>query len=315
MAAANGVQEQGVRTFILLLIGLSTALLPGCRPAPESEPYRPAFVAAPPEGAQTLIFGVHPMHSPHRLSQIYQPLVDLLNQRHPELRVRLEASQDYADFESKLSRRHFAFALPNPYQTVMSRQHGYRVFAKMGDDDKFRGIILLRKDSRVREPRDLVGKRVSFPAPTALVATVLPQWFLHQAGLDVLRDLDNRYVGSQESSIMNVYLGKTAAGATWPAPWQTFQRERPDIAAQLVVKWQTPPLVNYGLVVRDDIPAELVGRVQAVLLELERSEEGRAILAPMDVSRFEPADDRRYQAVADFIQRFEREVRPIKESR
>ena len=43
----------------------------------------------------------------------------------------------------------------------------------------------------------------------------MPQWYLHERGIDVGRDLINRYVGSQESAIMNAYLGQAAAGCTW----------------------------------------------------------------------------------------------------
>ncbi|MGE5492524.1 MAG: phosphate/phosphite/phosphonate ABC transporter substrate-binding protein, partial [Actinomycetota bacterium] len=142
---------------------------------------------------------------------------------------------------------------------------------------------------------------------------MMPQWFFHEAGIDVRRDLVNQYVGSQESSIMNVYLGKTVAGATWPPPWRSFVREHPDIAAQLEVKWETPSLVNNGLVVRADVPPETVRRVRELLLRLPESEEGRALLASLELSRFEAADEASFQPVKDFLERFERQIRPAKE--
>ena len=70
-----------------------------------------------------------------------------------------------------------------------------------------------------------------------------------------MRDIENRYVGSQESSIMNAYLGQTAAGATWPPPWRAFQKEHPREAAELKVIWETESLVNNSVMVRDDVPA------------------------------------------------------------
>lgn len=298
----------------LLLSGLAGLglLLAGCKPE-EGEDYRPRFSDDAPRQGQVYVFGIHPLHNPQRLFEVYQPLVELLNRSLGGPRIRLEASRNYASFETKLAERHFHFALPNPYQTVTASGQGYRVFGKMADDREFRGIILVRKDGGIADAADLRGKAVSYPAPTALAATMLPQWFLHRQGIDVQRDLDNRYVGSQESSIMNVFLGATAAGATWPAPWRAFTRERPDVAAKLEVKWETEPLLNNSLVVRDDVPEALVRAVAAQLFALHATPEGRAILAPMELSRFEPADDSTYQAVRDFLVRFEREVRPIKE--
>jgi phosphonate transport system substrate-binding protein len=285
----------------------------GCQPD-QDEGYSPRFADTPPNGAETLVFGVHPLHNPHRLFQVYQPLVDHINRGLKGPRLRLEASRSYGEFEKKLAARTFAFALPNPYQTVVAREGGYHVFAKMAGDEDFRGIILVRKDSGIETPEDLRGKAVAYPAPTALAATLLTQWFLQRAGVNVRKDIDNRYVGSQESSIMNVYLGESAAAATWPPPWRAFQKTNPEVAAKLEVKWQTDSLVNNSVMVRDGVPPAVLEQVKAAFVDLDKTEAGRAILARMELSRFELADDRTYDPVAAFIADFEREVRPVKEA-
>ena len=254
---------------------------------------------------------MHPLHNPRRLFEIYGPLVDLLNRRIPNARFRLEASRDYAEYDRKLRERHFDLALPNPYQTLKAQERGYRVFAKMGDDHNFRGIILVRKDSGIKEVRDLRGKAVSYPAPTALAATMLPQDFLHAHGLDINRDIENRYVGSQESSILNVFQGRTAAGATWPPPWQALVRERPELAEALEVKWQTRSLPNNSLVARDDVPEAVLAALRTELLRLHEHPEGQALLARLPLSRFEAADDATYAPVRAFVQRFSAQVRPL----
>nr|CRH06085.1 Phosphonate-binding periplasmic protein [Candidatus Magnetococcus massalia] len=286
-------------------------LLSGCSTEQEDE-YYPRFSDKAPQKKSLYIFGVHPLHNPKRLFTIYQPLVDYLNQHLKGAHLILEASRNYAAYDKKLFGGHFHLSLPNPYQTVTSLGHGYRVFGKMGDDQNFRGIILVRKDGKISKPQDLKGKAVSYPAPTALAATMLPQWFLYSHGVDVMTEIDNRYVGSQESSMMNVYLGETAAGATWPPPWRAFAKERPEVAAELVVKWQSEPLPNNGLVARQDVSRELVDQIGALLFTLHTHQEGQAILAPMELSRFEAADEVTYQPVVEFLERFEHKVRPIR---
>ncbi|HYC02040.1 MAG TPA: PhnD/SsuA/transferrin family substrate-binding protein [Azospirillaceae bacterium] len=293
-----------------LALGALALVLAACD-APEPD-YAPRFTADPPTQLRTLVLGVHPLHNPKRLFEVYQPLVDHLNAGLQGVRIRLEASNSYGAFDEKMAARRFDLALPNPYQTLNSLGQGYRVFGKMADDGAFRGIILVRRDSGIDDPADLKGKAVSYPAPTALAATMMPQWFLHRQGIDVMRELENRYVGSQESSIMNVQLGHVAAGATWPAPWRAFQREHPDLAAQLRVAWETEPLVNNGLVARDDVPAETVARIGALLFAMTSTEAGRAILAPMEVAGFEAADDKVYDRVRRFLVDFERDVRPAR---
>ncbi|HSV28550.1 MAG TPA: phosphate/phosphite/phosphonate ABC transporter substrate-binding protein [Candidatus Omnitrophota bacterium] len=275
------------------------------------QPYAPDYSQSPPTDRKVYVFGVHPLHNPEQLDAIYSPLLAHVSTRLGGVDLRLEASSNYAHFERKLAERRFDFALPNPYQVLMALRHGYRVFAKMGDDQDFHGILLARKDGPIRSVADLKGKAVSYPAPTALAATMLPQRYLHDHGIDVTADIENRYVGSQESSIMNVVLGNVAAGATWPQPWRNFQRDNPDAAAQLHIIAETPSLPSNGLIARDDVPAELVGKVGAILVSLHESPEGRALLQRCPTSRFDPATDATYDPVRDFLVRFNANVRPV----
>jgi len=273
--------------------------------------YAPQFADKPAIASTEQVFAVHPLHNPARLFAVYGPIVEYLNANIPEIRFRLEASRDYAEFDKKLYARKFHFALPNPYQTVKALDRGYRVFGKMGDDENFRGIILVRRDSGINSVADLKGKSVSYPAPTALAATMMPQYFLHTHGLDVNRDVENVYVGSQESSILNVYAGNVAAGATWPVPWMAFVREQPEKARELEVKWQTETLPNSSLVARDDVAPALVEKVAGLLFSLQASEAGRRMLDRIPLSRFESATDTTYEPVRDYVRRFSAEVRPV----
>jgi phosphonate transport system substrate-binding protein len=152
---------------------------------------------------------------------------------------------------------------------------------------------------------------VSFPAPTALAATMMPQYYLYEKGLDVNKDIKINYVGSQESSIMNVFLGNAAAGATWPPPWKALSKERPQLQEALKVKWETQPLLNNGLVVRTDVPQDIVDQVSKILFDLHKSETGKMILDSMELTRFESASNETYQPVKVFLERFNLKVRKI----
>ena len=275
--------------------------------------YQPTFSKQSPLNNKIYIVGIHPLHNPKRLFEVYAPIIDFIDAQLPDVELKLEASRNYEEFDKKLYSGHFDFAMPNPYQTVLSLRHGYKIFAKMADDQDFRGIILVRKDSDIKQISDLKGKAVSYPAKTALAATMMPQQYLHTHGLNVNTDIENCYVGSQESSIMNVLLGHVAAAATWPVPWKTFSAEHPDQAAQLEIKWQTESLPNNGWVVRNDIPAQLVEQFLQQLLNLQDSETGQKMLAAIPVSRFEAANEKTYAPVQAFLNNFNKNVRPIEQ--
>ncbi|MBE0438605.1 MAG: phosphate/phosphite/phosphonate ABC transporter substrate-binding protein [Gammaproteobacteria bacterium] len=288
------------KTIISLVIIFS---LSACEQ--EQAAYRPSFSEQAPDSANTIyLFGIHPLHNPKRLHELYGPIMTYINQHIDDAEFRVEASRNYQEFDQKLYAGKFDFALPNPFQTLNSLQHGYQVFGKMGDDYNFRGIFLVRRDSGIREPIDLKGKNVSYPAKTALAATMMPQYYLQTHGLNINHDIRNVYVGSQESSIMNVFLGHVSAAATWPIPWLAFQQQQPDKADQLELIWQTEPLINNGLVARKDMPPQLVQRVATLLTRLHESPLGQAMLAQLSLSRFELATDDDYLIVQNFLDDF-----------
>lgn len=273
----------------------------------------PLYSAKPTSAAATgkaYRFAVHPLNNPQKLDQLFTPMMNYVNRRVPGVRLELEASNSYAHFEDKLKARQVEFALPNPYHAVLARQWGYKVMAKMGNDADFRGIFLVRKDSGIRRPKDLIGKVVCYPAPTALAAAMMPQLYLQKHGVDVNKDITNSYVGTHESSIMNVYLGQSAAGATWPPPWRVFQKTHPKEAEQMMLVWQTESMIQNAVIARDDMPPEVVAAVRDALAHMHEDPEGRAILADLETPSMDTATDADYDQVARFLDEFHRLVRP-----
>ncbi|BCO31916.1 hypothetical protein TspCOW1_20190 [Thiohalobacter sp. COW1] len=279
-------------------------MLLGACDRPGQPGYEPDYGSEPEAVRPEYLFGVHPQRNPAKLHAVFGPLVEYLNARIPEVHFVFEASRHYDSFDEKIAARHFAFLLPNPYETLLAIDQGYRVFAKMGRDTDLRGLILVRRDSDIREVADLRGRAVSFPAPTALAATMLPQYFLYNRGLDPHRDIEVRYVGSMESSLLNIQRGNVAAGTVYPPAWRMFLKERPDLADDLMILWETEFLPDNSVMARDDVPPELVARVAQALLAMQEEPAGREVLASMDTPRFEAADNATYDPVRDFMQRY-----------
>ena len=297
--------------FMGLILSLCTSLfLVGCDQAPDKQAgptYSDKNVLAKP----LYRLAIHPLHNPRKLIEAYQPLINYLNEQIPSVKFSLEASRDYQTFEKKYQKRGPDLILPNPWQTLEAMKVGYKVIAMAGDAEDFKGIFIVRKDSGIEKLQDLVGKAVSYPSHTALAACVMPQRYLHDNGLNIQTDIENRYVGSQESSILNALIGEVAAAATWPPPWRLFQRDRPEDAAQLKVIWKTPHLLNNSVMVRDDFPGNIADQLAKLLYGLHETEQGKKILKSMETQRFYKADDDSYTVVRDYVNDFERDVRQV----
>lgn len=266
------------------------------------------------EEPTTYHFAVYPLHNPILLVETYQPLMDYLNQKFGTIQFNLETSTNYSEFEIKYKKRLPEFILPNPWQTLQAIKKGYKVIAMAGEPTDFKGIIIVRKDANIVKPCDLKGKTVSYPSATALAACIMPQYYLFEHGININKDIQNSYVGSQEASIMNVYYKLSDAGATWSPPWRAFKKKYPKEAAEMRVIWETESLINNSVMVRMDIPKSISDSVQTYLIELNTTAEGKKILAKMNTTRFIKATNNDYNVVKEYMDNFEKLVRKIEEN-
>ena len=275
----------------------------GCEQKVETTRYEPMLVDST---QKVYVVGIHPYLNSQKMYLSYHPILNYLETQIPHTKFKLETSEDYAQYNDKLRQQVFDFSLPNPYQTVTSLAYQYRVIAKMKPDTEFRGILVARKDKHIRNIMQLKNNKVSFPAPTALAAAMMPLYFLHMEGLDTEKDIQKLYVGSQFSSIMNAYNGDTLAGATWPTAWKDWCRENPEKVPEMEMIWETPALINNGFVVHERVPFGLSQHVAVVLSSLDLHQAGEALLNEAGFDGFEIASNTTYDAVADFLNRFDK---------
>lgn len=274
----------------------------------------PRYGQTPSDSRPVYIVGIHPLHNPAKIFEVYSPLVNYLNKRIPNARFKLEAADSFDDFEQKLATGHYHIAHPNPQETVTAIKQGYRVIGMVKRDTPSRGIMLVRRDSGIASISALKGKVIAFPAQTAFAAAMLQQYHLQTRGIDVKRDITAKYVGSQESAIMNVFAGAAAAGCTWTIPWQEFSKKNPEKAAQLTVLWESEPItINSGLVVHKRVPPSIAEKTAEVILAMPDDPEGAAVLkATPLLPAFTRAENRTYLPLQKFLQQFSKTVGPLK---
>jgi len=279
--------------------------LSGCSVERDSKTYSPTKSSSE---HHAYIVGIHPYLNSQKTFLAYRPLLDYLEKNIPNSTFVLETSKDYPHYEQKLYAKAFDFSLPNPYQTVNSLQHGYKVIAKMKPDSAFRGILVARKDSHIRNVQDLKGKKISFPAATALAATMMPLYFLKSKGLDIDKDIEKRYVGSQFSSIMNAYSGDTFIAGTWPTSCEDWCKAYPEKEREMEIVWETEPLVNNGFVALSSLPEPPIDAVAHLLTTLQEHQEGVEIIRNSGFAGFEPANNHTYDKVDSFLKMYDTSI-------
>lgn len=257
--------------------------------------------------SQVYVFGVHPYTTPQSLFEAYAPIMRYLERKLPGTRFQVEGSRDYADFEAKLAARRFHFALPNPAQTLLSFDSGYRVIAKMTPDEDFRGLIVARADKAPATPKELAGKTMCFPSASAVAGTMLPLMYLHDNGV-AAKSIQVRYVGSQFSSILNAYTGEFAACGSTARFWRAWSRENPEKAKDMKVVWRTQSLPHNSVVARDDVAESLSGRVAAALAGMDQDRDLDQGQFRIDQQHFELANNATYRPMLEFLRRYDEAI-------
>jgi phosphonate transport system substrate-binding protein len=285
--------------YSLLLLPLAT-----CSRASHSD-YAPSAGPPPAQPARVeYSFGVIPLHNAVHLYQIYEPLVDAVNDQLSGFSIKLATAIDHPHYERKVKERKLNFVMLNSHLVIPAEGRGYRIVGRTSDN--IRGIILVRADSHIRRIRDLRGASIFFDSRTDLAGDMMPKLLLKQNGLNVDRQAAPKYVRSPESVIWNVYYGRTAAGCVPESAWLAFQAEQPNVAQALKVRWRTDPLIGLGILARDDIPREHVRKVMNALFDLDETERGRKILAAIGITSFEPANEATYDRVWEFMNDYRR---------
>lgn len=258
--------------------------------------YEPTF-SADSSNKKVLIFGL-PNLSSYGDCDLF---IKYLNKNLSKVKISILACANADDYLDKLTKRVFDFTIINGSLVLDAEKSGYSIVGKMGDDDKYRSVIFVRKDSGINKFSDLSGKTLTTSGPNALAGTMMPLFFLYKNGVNVKRDIKRLYAPSFESTIMNVYLGRCSAGASKRAIAVDMLKQRPEIDAKLLIKWETPPLINNALFMRNDMDTMMINELTKLIFTLQDSEDGRKALIPLDVSKFEKATIETYTPLKKFL--------------
>lgn len=186
-------------------------------------------------------------------------------------------------FEKQLQDGGFDFAFLNPYHQVMARQRLGLIPLVRDGKTNLDGILVVRKDSPLRQLADLNGQTVAFPAPNSFGASLLMRALLARQGIRIKPD----YLNTHSNVYRAVALGRAPAGGGVNNTWM---RERPELRRELRILWRTPSYAPHPFSAASRVPATTRLKVQQAFLRLGATEQGRALLAKVQMPMVIKAD-------------------------
>lgn len=263
----------GFRTtvaLLLLITGFTTAAAPQARAA---------------ETVYT--FGVVPQFAPRQTRDIWHPILERIGKT-TGLRFRLTGSPNIPAFEKQFLKGEFDFAYMNPYHFVKgSRSQGYEPLVR-DTERMLHGILVVRKDSPAQDPKALQGKRVAFPAPNALGASLLIRAAI-QDRFSV--EIEPRYVQNHSSVYLSVLLGQAEAGG---GVQKTLEQQPARIRDALRVLYRTESVPPHPIVAHPRVSRPDRERVKKAFLELGKDMAGRQLLSRIPIGNIGVASTEDY---------------------
>ncbi len=228
------------------------------------------LLSAPAVAEDVYSFGVVPQFEPRKMFGIWKPLVEELERRTGS-RFQLVVALSVQEFERELENGRFDFVYANPYHVLrVNQKQGYIPLVR--DNVPLRGILLVRKDSPVRELTELDGKTLAVPSPNALGASLMVRADLEHL-FGVRMAMVN--VRTHSSVYLNVLNGLTDAGG---GVEKTFDEQDKAVRDALRVIYTTRDMPSHPIAAHPRIARDVRERVRKALLDLPATPAGKALL-------------------------------------
>lgn len=232
---------------------------------------------------QEVTFGVVPQQSASSLAKSWIPLLQEISKR-SGIKVRFATASDIPQFEDNVKKQHYDFAYMNPYHySVFSANPGYKAFA-VEKDRKLTGIIVVAKDSKVTNLKELENQLVAFPAPAAFAASMLPRAEFDTNNIHI----KVHYVNSHDSVYQGVAKGIFVAGG---GIQRTLEALDPLVSSQLRVLHKTKSYVPHAFAYKPGLSPEVVNKFLTAMESLSNDETGKALLENLSIKGISPAKD------------------------
>jgi len=231
--------------------------------------------------AMELKFGFTPVLSEAEMKEEFQPLMDYLI-KSTGIEVTLYIAKSYGDLRDQMEAGKVDIGSFSPFAYVDAMTGGkIRIIAQSILDYSafYKGLIITRKDSGITGLADLKGKRFAFVDPKSASGYVYPRAMLIEKGFDPDKFFkETVFSGGHDKVILAVLEGKVEAGAIYDGAL-AIAKGKGLKTEDLTTITSTDPIPHDAIVVRSQIDDVTSEKIQKALIDLEKTEEGKKVIA------------------------------------
>jgi phosphate/phosphite/phosphonate ABC transporter binding protein len=248
--------------------------------------------------AQELRLGVLPRLSATELTAMFSPLAERLT-RATGQKVTLVIAKDFDAFERQVQNGELDLAFANPLIYAQLKRKTDLTPLGLGAEKKggtkFRGILVVRKDSGFADVAALRGKKLIFVDEDSLGGYIAQALLLRKQGLDVKKDFVRLPFAKKHDNVTMAVFNKAADAGGIREDDLEKMKDRVDLS-QLKVLAYTDYFPNWPLFATPRLAPGTRDAVRKALLELRA---GDPVLEAAKLTAFAPVADKDYDGLRE----------------
>lgn len=241
-----------------------------------------------------------PDEAPTELQRKFAPLGKYLEAQ-TGMKVVFTPASDYAAVVESLANGKLDLAWLGGFTFVQAkiRTNGKAIpIVQREEDAKFTSKFITA-DPAITSLADLKGKTFAFGSPSSTSGSLMPRFFLQQAGLHPEKDFKNvAFSGAHDATVAFVAAGKADAGVLNASVWDKLVEAKKVDTSKVRVFATTPPYFDYNWTVRGDLDPTVVKKLTDAFLKLDAANpEHKEIMALQRASKFIPTQAQNYDGI------------------
>ncbi len=237
--------------------------------------------------AQEYTFAVVPQFERRKVFAIWQPIIAELEKR-SGVGLKLTTTLTVVEYGQHMRKGAYDFVYTNPYYVLkFYPTQGYLPLVR--DAKNLRGVVVVRKDSSIRNPDDLQGKTIAVPSLNAFGASLMVQADLANQFQVKVTVKDAKTHTSAYFQAINGLVD--AAGGVQ----KTLQEQESAVQEALRVVYTTGELTSHPVAAHPRVPKAVQEKIRQAFLAMAEDPAMKPLLAKIPMQQVVPT------SMADYL--------------
>ena len=167
----------------------------------------------------------------------------------------------------------------------------------------YHGLILVRKDSGIKNAKDMKGKVMAFVDKATTAGYVFPIQYLKENDITDINGYFKEcyFAGSHDNTLNDVLNKRADIGAMKNTVYERISKDNPRIKEELIILAESEKVPSNGLFLKKTLDKDIKKKIQEVLLNMDKDIEGREVLKKFRATKFIETSVADYNVVFDIL--------------